>query len=317
LHEAKRLPVLNDAQAIEAITLGLSKVFRAEKIVRPIRGDVDRLRTAPELLLVILEFHHAEQIAADGAWRDERGHEFDVEIVGRAERPIEFHVRCAGIGERRCDFARRDAPSDDRALGEEVVPRLDAEALEIESRNRRRGDSRPRGFSGPRGARAQHESRCGENGGTHRARGDSCTGDVVRRQRAGAAAQRPAGFAGKKRVELPLAHGVVNDHRLLVRDDFRARDVAAEIDARDDIERDRRITRRRDDVEGRKHVADNPVALVDGDRRRRALLDPEAFGAGVDHRHYLGRQPLAELALFSGRRCGEDERCQRDADAAR
>jgi hypothetical protein len=97
-------------------------------------------------------------------------------------------------------------PSDDRALGEEVVPRLDAEALEIESGNSRSGDSRPRGFTGPRSTGAQHESRCGENGRAHRARGDGCTGDVVRRQRTGAAAQRPAGFAGKKRVELPLTH---------------------------------------------------------------------------------------------------------------
>jgi hypothetical protein len=56
--------------------------------------------------------------------RDERRHELDVEIVGRAERPIEFHIRRAGIGERSCDFARRDAPRDDGALGEEVVPRL-------------------------------------------------------------------------------------------------------------------------------------------------------------------------------------------------
>jgi len=91
----------------------------------------------------------------------------------------------------------------------------------------------------------------------------------------------------------------VNDHRLLVEHDLGPRDAAAEIDAGDDVERGRRITSRRDDVERREHVGDNLAPFEDRDGRRRAFLHPEAFGAGIDHRHDLGRQPFAQLAQFS------------------
>ena len=160
--------------------------------------------------------------------------------------------------------------------------------------------SSPRG--GPCGARAQNQPRRGEDGGAHGACADGCTIDEVRRQRVGAAAQRPAGFAGKKRIELALAHPIVNDHGLLVEDDLGPRDAAAEIDAGDDIERRRRIPRRGDDIEGRKHIGDDLVALEDRDRGRRAFLHPQAFAAGIDHRHHLGRQPFEQPALLSSGR---------------
>jgi hypothetical protein len=51
------------------------------------------------------------------------------------------------------------------------------------------------------------------------------------------------------------------------------------------------------------------------DRRRRAFLNPEAFGTGKDRRH-LSRTPLAQLAPFGDGRWGEDESYQGDADAA-
>ena len=253
------------------------KYFVPRKSYGPL--EATKIAWAPlgSCALVVLEFQQAEQIAADGGWRDQRRHEFDIEIVARAERPVEPGTGRARIGERRRNLARGHPPSHHRALGEELVPGLDAEALEIEGRNVTVATAvaavtAVSGHSGARGARAQHQPGGGEDRGAHGARADGCTGDVVRRQRVGAAAQRPAGFAGKKRVELALAHGVVNDHRLLVEDDLGPRDAAAEIDAGDDVERCRRIAGRRDDVEGRKHIGDNLVALEDRDRRRRAFL---------------------------------------------
>ena len=169
-------------------------------------------------------------------------------------------------------------------------------------RSSRGGCSGHRGRSGPRGAWPQNQPRGGEDGGAHGARADGCAIDVVRRQRVGAAAQRPAGFTGQKRIELTLPHLVVDDHRLLVEDDLGPRDAAAEVDAGDDVERRRRVTGCRDDVQGRKHVGDNLLALENRDRRRRAFLQPEAFGPGIDHRHDLGRQPFAQLARLSNGR---------------
>ena len=66
LHEAESLPVLNHPQAVEAVALGVSKVFVAEKIVRTVGGDEDRLGAVRQLALVVLEIQHADQIAADG-----------------------------------------------------------------------------------------------------------------------------------------------------------------------------------------------------------------------------------------------------------
>ncbi|PYR69230.1 MAG: hypothetical protein DMF88_06765 [Acidobacteria bacterium] len=74
------------------------------------------------MALVVLEFQQAEQIAADRWRRDERGHEFDIEIVGPAERPIERDIRRARFGERRRHLARRHPRPHDGALGEKIVP---------------------------------------------------------------------------------------------------------------------------------------------------------------------------------------------------
>jgi len=66
---------------------------------------------------------------------------------------------------------------------------------------------------------------------------------------------------------------------------------------------------------GPEAIGDDFVALVNRDRRRRALLRPEPFGAaGIDDRHDLGREPFAQLPLFSHGRGDEDERRNGDAD---
>jgi hypothetical protein len=80
-----------------------------------------------------------------------------------------------------------------------------------------------------------------------------------------------------------------------------AGDAAAEIDAGDHVEWRHRIAGRCHNIEGRKHIGDNLATLVDRDRRRRAFLHPEPFGAGIDDRHDRGREPFAQLALFSQR----------------
>ena len=73
---------------------------------------------ARQLALVILEFQQAEQIAADSGWRDERRHEFDIEIVARSERPVELDTGRARIGEGRRNLARGHPPSHHGALRE-------------------------------------------------------------------------------------------------------------------------------------------------------------------------------------------------------
>src|SRR5580693_10304008 len=94
--------------------------------------------------------------------------------------------------------------------------------------------------------------------------------------------------------------------------------MAGEIDARDHVEGCRRVAGRRDDIEGREHISDDFVALIDRDRRRRAFLGPKPLGTRrINHLHDLGRKPLAQLTLFGGRRSGaEGQRDQRDANAA-
>ena len=94
----------------------------------------------------------------------------------------------------------------------------------------------------------------------------------------------------------------MNDHRFLVEDDLGSGDAAADIDAGDDVDRCRGIPSRCDDVEGRKQIGDSLVALEHRDCGGRAFLHPEAFGAGIDHRHHLGGQPLAQPALLSNGR---------------
>ena len=91
----------------------------------------------------------------------------------------------------------------------------------------------------------------------------------------------------------------MNDIALVVEHHLGAGDVAVEIDAGDHVERYRRITGRRHDIQGRKYIGDCFVALINRDRRRRAFLRAEPFGAaGINHRHDFGREPFAQLALF-------------------
>jgi hypothetical protein len=173
LYEAKSLPVLDHPQAVEAPALGLLEIFVAEKIVGSVGGYDDRLGAVRHPALVILEILQAEQIPADGAWREQPGHELDIEIVGLAERHVESDIGRARFGERRHNLARGHPPARHCALGEELVPGHEIEALDIEGRN---------SHGGPRVARAQHQPRGGEDGGAHGARTDRRTGDEIRRQ---------------------------------------------------------------------------------------------------------------------------------------
>jgi hypothetical protein len=96
-----------------------------------------------------------------------------------------------------------------------------------------------------------------------------------------------------------LALWVVNDIGLVVEHHLGPGDTPLKVDAGDHVERRRRIARSRDDIEGRKHISRNFVALIDGDRRRRPFLRAEPFGAArIDDRHHLGCEPFAQLALF-------------------
>ena len=100
--------------------------------------------------------------------------------------------------------------------------------------------------------------------------------------------------------------------------DFRAGDVAGRIDAADHIERRGRVTGRGDDIERRKDVGDDLVALVDRNGGRGAFFVAEPLRAvGVDDGHDLGRKAFLELALFGHRRRGKDECEQSDEEPAR
>ena len=175
--------------------------------------------------------------------------------------------------------------------GEERIPGRKLETVHIEGRSRRDGAC---------GAWAQHQPRSGADGGAHGAGADGRAGDEVRRQCALVSAQRPAGLAHKKGIELGLANRVVEHMGLVVENHLGPGDAAAEIDAGDHVERCRRITTRVDDIEGGKYIGDDFVVLVHRDRWRRAFLRPEPVeAAGIDNRHDLGREPFAQLALFS------------------
>ena len=128
--------------------------------------------------------------------REQRRREFDIEIVVLAERHVELGIGRARLGERRRDLARRHPPVHHGALRRGARPRtcslkLSTSRAGAGSRTVRAGD-----------ARRSTSRAVVEDGGAHGARADGRTGDEVGRQRVGAAAQRPAGLAGKKGVEL-------------------------------------------------------------------------------------------------------------------
>jgi hypothetical protein len=142
-------------------------------------------------------------------------------------------------------------------------------------------------------------------------------GDIIRRQRILAVAQRAARLTGEERVEVPLARRVILDVRLGVEHHLGAGDMPGEVHARDDVERRRRIAGRGDDIERREDVGDDLVALVDGDRGRGTFLVAQPFGpAGIHHRHDLRRQPLAKLPLLRKRGRGEAKRNRANAISA-
>ena len=263
------------------MALRIEEELLAEKIVGALGGDEDCLGFGRHAPLVFLEIHHADQVAADGGRREQRGREGDVELVVLAERHVELGAGRARRRERRRDLARRHLPAQHGAGGDQRLPGFPAEHLDIEGRRRsdRLGD-----------ARAQHERGGDADRGAHGARAHRRAGDVVRLQEARrATAHRPTGFAGEEGVEPPLPFGIVNDIGLVVEHHLGAGDLAGEVDAADHVERRRRVAGRRDDIERRKRVGDHLVALVDRDRRRRAFLRPEPVGAArINRLHDLG-----------------------------
>ena len=135
MHETEGLAVLNDAQAIEAVALGVLKEFLAEKIVGTAGGDDDGLGAVRQPALVVLEIQEAEQIAADRRGREQSGGEIDIEIIGLAERHVELGVGCAAPGQSRRHLARGNPPPHHGALGNKLVPRHELETFDIEGRN--------------------------------------------------------------------------------------------------------------------------------------------------------------------------------------
>ena len=74
------------------------------------------------------------------------------------------------------------------------------------------------------------------------------------------------------------------DDRLLVVDQLDAGDDALRIDADQDVDRLAGIADRAGEIGVQVDVAEQPVALVDGDERRIALRRAEAVGAGKEIR---------------------------------
>src|SRR6266436_6268350 len=118
--------------------VGALKVSRTEKIVRTVGRNEDRLSVARHLALEILEIDHADQITADGGGREQRRGEFDIEPVAPADRHPELRIWRARRGECRRNVARSHPPAHDGTGGEERVPGLAAEAIDIEGRSRGR-----------------------------------------------------------------------------------------------------------------------------------------------------------------------------------
>ncbi len=271
----------------------------ADEVVGPVGGDENRRRPARQPRAVVLEIAQAEQVAADRGRRQQAGEELDIGFVGLAERHIEGGAARARRGERRRHLARRDAALRHRAGGVEVLPRHQAKAVDIERRHR---DHRARN------PRPRHEPRRIEDGGAHGAGADGGALDEIRRQRRRTALQQRPRLPREVGVEQRLAHRVVIDVGLDVEDHLGAGDPAAGVDPGDDVERRRRVARRGDDIEGREDVGGDLAVLVGGNRRRRPLLRPELLGAGEHHRHHLGREALAQLALFGERRWRGEQR---------
>ena len=139
LHEGEGLVVLDDAKAIETIAFGRDEKLLAEKIVRALRGEEDRLRVVGHVPLVVFEIHHADEVAADRGRREQRGGEGDVEtgVLG-AERDVELGAG-GTVGLERCrDLARRHLPARNGTGGEQRLPGLAAEGVDVERRPRRR-----------------------------------------------------------------------------------------------------------------------------------------------------------------------------------
>ena len=187
LGEAERFSVLDDAQAIEAMTLVVAKEFVALEVVAAGGGDEDRLRLIRHPALEILEIHHADQVAADRGGREQRGGEVDIKVVGTAERHVELSVGRAGLAECGGDIAHGDPPARP-PRGDKEFPGFAREAVNIERRGSGRGDrgrnagcgTRHRDHGGcrhrrrrPRDAGAQHQ-----RGGN----GDAATGNCIHKK---------------------------------------------------------------------------------------------------------------------------------------
>jgi hypothetical protein len=308
MDEADGAVALDDADAVEAVTVGLPEMAGAVKIVRPVRSHEDHVGALRNAIAEVFETTHAEHVGADRRRRHQAEEDLAVEIVRLAERHVEDRIGPARLRERGGDVSRGEAPVRRRTIGDKLVPRFQDKGVDIEGRL---------GDGAPPDAGRQHQPRGIVDARAHQARRDRRLGDEVRPHRIRTAAERHPGLVREESVELRLPYRVVVDIGLAVKHHLGAGDVAVRLDAGDHVVGDRRVSDRGDDVERGKDVGHHLVAFVDGDGGGRALLWPQPLGAGgIDHRHHVGGEPLAQLALFRQRRRDEREQRQQKREAA-
>src|SRR5262252_5385549 len=108
MDEADGLPVLHDANAVEAVVMRLPPMVGAMKIIRSVGRKKQHMAAVRDPPPVFLESAHAEQIAADCCRRQQAEKHLAVEIVGLAERHLWRHVSRARLGESGRDLAGSD-----------------------------------------------------------------------------------------------------------------------------------------------------------------------------------------------------------------
>ena len=129
--EFKRLLTLHNEDAIKFIAIGLAIMRCAHKIIRPIGGNRDDLRTARHALHIFIIGAAAEQIATNASRREQARHELNVEIIRLAKIFIQLALRGIRLGEKIFHLFGCDAAGDNRALSEQLLPAGELKAFQI------------------------------------------------------------------------------------------------------------------------------------------------------------------------------------------
>jgi len=103
--------------------------------------------------------------------------------------------------------------------------------------------------------RTQHEARVARSPRAHRPRAHVESGDVIMGVSVPCRLERSAGHGRQDLSSSPWRTLIAGDVGVVVEDDLRSRDVPGRR-CSDHVERRRRITRRRDDIEGREDIGD-------------------------------------------------------------